>query len=337
MEQKRTLWILIAAGVFLCVVICVAWVAYGPTSTREVTATSLRDSGSVWVSPTTQDDEQSITLQSSNSDVGNNTLAAGVSVPQEGNTVLSTEGFSGNASALASNNNEGVSVSPVQTEIQSSGSSIYTQTDRVTVIANGTTNVYQMPDSTTAQANTTTIDLNTLKNGGANSSATSATPTVTAQNQAAAQAMKATEDAREQKSNIAKTLDESTKRTSSASASKSSSSAKSSAVAKAPSAPKTSAIDAGRTPDRYWVQAASYSSKKKADEARSLLDEKQIQCEVFTYENGTGSLYYRVRVGPYSTKDEAAYWKKQVDAIDFFAKADTYIVNSSAPAPLAKK
>ena len=48
-----------------------------------------------------------------------------------------------------------------------------------------------------------------------------------------------------------------------------------------------------------------------------------------------GKLYYRVRVGPYTTKTEAAYWKKQVDSLEQFADAGTYIVNSSAP--IAKK
>lgn len=85
----------------------------------------------------------------------------------------------------------------------------------------------------------------------------------------------------------------------------------------------------GMIADRFWVQAASFTSKKKADSAREILFEKQIQAEVFTYDS-KGTLYYRVRVGPYTTKSEAEYWQKRIKELSEFKEA--FITNSSAPA-----
>ena len=84
--------------------------------------------------------------------------------------------------------------------------------------------------------------------------------------------------------------------------------------------------------DKFWVQAASYASKKSADEARSALESNKIPSEVFTYTDAKGKVFYRVRVGPYTTSSEAEYWKTQVAKIDRFADSQSYIVNSSAKA-----
>ena len=45
-----------------------------------------------------------------------------------------------------------------------------------------------------------------------------------------------------------------------------------------------------------------------------------------------GKVFYRVRIGPYTTSSEAEYWKTQVAKIDQFANVQSYIVNSSAKA-----
>jgi cell division protein FtsN len=79
------------------------------------------------------------------------------------------------------------------------------------------------------------------------------------------------------------------------------------------------------------VQVASYSTKDNADEARKVLDAKDLPCEVFTFTKDS-KLYYRVRVGPYKTESEAEKWKKSVDAIDMFKTAQSYVVDSSARA-----
>ena len=101
---------------------------------------------------------------------------------------------------------------------------------------------------------------------------------------------------------------------------------------------KTSAVKTQSTSvtqkvqDRFWIQIATYASKKNADEARSLLEENKLPCEVFTITGKDGNLLYRVRVGAYTTKSEAEYWKTKIKAIPLFNSTDAYVTNSSAQA-----
>lgn len=76
---------------------------------------------------------------------------------------------------------------------------------------------------------------------------------------------------------------------------------------------------------KYWIQCASYASKKSADNARMTLDENRIPSEVFTYKDSKNTLYYRVRVGPYTTKSEAEYWKNRICQIADFKNSQSYI------------
>lgn len=76
---------------------------------------------------------------------------------------------------------------------------------------------------------------------------------------------------------------------------------------------------------KYWVQAASYTSKKTADSARATLEESRIPAEIFTFKDSKNKLFYRLRVGPYTTKSEAEYWKNRVAQIDQFKNVQSYI------------
>ena len=70
--------------------------------------------------------------------------------------------------------------------------------------------------------------------------------------------------------------------------------------------------------------------KKNADEARELLDKNGIQCEVFTFTDSKGTLFYRVRVGPYTTKSEAEYWRTRIIKINDIDNAgDSYITSTT--------
>ena len=82
------------------------------------------------------------------------------------------------------------------------------------------------------------------------------------------------------------------------------------------------------TPDTFWIQVGSYEAKKSADEARSTLESNKIPNEVFTYKDSKGKLFYRVRVGPYTTKSEAEYWQSRILMINQFAKASSYVVKN---------
>ncbi|MBR6080432.1 MAG: SPOR domain-containing protein [Treponema sp.] len=308
MEQKRTLWILIAAGVFLCIVF---GVAYGMSraagaKNEETTAISLKESDDIWIAPYS-DSKPSVKIPDTDKKLDGANLVADLT---GGKTPSITDGLD--------YPEQGITTATIDATA-STGSGLEIKPE--TSIASST-------DGTI----TTTFDL---------SAGSSSSGTVVAQNKAAEKAMK---NADTKRGELAKTLDESTTKTSptkttatetkkTGTTTKATTTTKTTTEAVAKVDTKTD-VESSRIPDRYWVQAASYSSKKKADEARAVLDKNMVQCEVFTFEMD-GKLYYRVRVGPYTTKTEAAYWKKQVDSLEQFADAGTYIVNSSAP--IAKK
>ncbi len=84
--------------------------------------------------------------------------------------------------------------------------------------------------------------------------------------------------------------------------------------------------------DQYWVQAASFVSKANADKARTALVSQKIPAEVFTHTDNDGVTFYRVRVGPYTTKSEAEYWNSLIKTVDNFTDAKSYVTNSAKPA-----
>ena len=364
MEQKRTLWIILASGIFLLVVIGAAVILYAPAMNRNTNARALRDSGEIWVSPGLSSSSSTYVPPAATSDLTAPAKDSEASVTQ--GLASPAEGDFSELDIFAQNNPSQNVFDPSQTAqsqtaqvpgaqtAQPQGAAV-TQTDNLTVIANGTTNLI---------AGNTTIDLNALKN-----LVPSVSENVTATNQAAEKAMEETEKAYrvEEKSMIEKTVQTSqivnvnvmpsqrvveektetkapaksgsVKKSSTApvksSSSSSSKSVKNSSTKTStakPAATKTASVSAPAAPDRFWVQAASFSTKKKADEARATLDANKIQCEVFTYKDDKGNLFYRVRVGPYTTKSEAEYWKKRIDAIPEFATSGSYVTNTTAKA-----
>ncbi|MCQ2586475.1 MAG: SPOR domain-containing protein [Treponema sp.] len=80
---------------------------------------------------------------------------------------------------------------------------------------------------------------------------------------------------------------------------------------------------------RYWVQVASYSTKKAAESARDILQNNKINADIFTYQDSTGTIYFRVRVGPYTTKSEAEYWMNKIIEIKDFAKSGAYVTKTT--------
>lgn len=80
---------------------------------------------------------------------------------------------------------------------------------------------------------------------------------------------------------------------------------------------------------QFWVQVAAYSNKKGAEGARSVLDANKIPADIFTYKDNKDKLFYRVRVGPYTTKSEAEYWRSRIIKIDEFSKAESYVTSTT--------
>ena len=107
---------------------------------------------------------------------------------------------------------------------------------------------------------------------------------------------------------------------------------KTNAVANANTQKKTAAPAPKAEPKKtqYWVQVAAYSNKKGAEGARTILDENKIPSDIFTYRDNKDKLYYRVRVGPYTTKSEAEYWRTRIIKISDIDNAnDSYVTSTT--------
>ena len=83
--------------------------------------------------------------------------------------------------------------------------------------------------------------------------------------------------------------------------------------------------------DQYWVQAASYTSKQNAEIAQQSLIKQKIPAEVFPFTSKDDLVYYRVRVGPYTTQSEAEYWNKLIKTFEMFENTESYVTNASKP------
>jgi len=70
----------------------------------------------------------------------------------------------------------------------------------------------------------------------------------------------------------------------------------------------------------YWIQAGSYTSKTRAERVQERLGEKGFAGRVETKEID-GTLYYRVRIGPYRNEGEADKFLTWVKDIKDFEKS----------------
>ncbi len=331
MEQKKTLWIVLVTGIFLLVVIGAALLLFKNESPSRVP-------GNAYVSPTISD---VMVKPSGTSDAAN---------PLENNSLAENAGES--AAANVSENadpallNGGQELTLLGDE-NASGQDGQNPLEKDAIVnaENATVNA-----DTVYVNGGTTLQLNTVPAG-----------TVTAKNEVAEKAMSKTNEAREvlasesaaKESTVAKSSgvvssasksDTSTKAASSTSVAseKKSASAKESTAKKSTAAASTSKAttstssvkESSSTPmASFWIQAASYTTKKRADEARAVLEASSLPCEVFTYKDSdSGNLYYRVRVGPYLTKTEAEYWQTKIQALDYFKGTSSYVTNAAAKA-----
>ena len=253
MEQKKTLWIIAASGVFLLVVIGAALLLNAPSSNAPATASITTIDTTPVTAKVDEPVISPVDTPASMTALDSNTLAF--------QNIESGEQPADGQVAVAE-------AAPAQTtiELNTNASSAVTATSRAGQEA--------------------------LSNASANSTAS----TIYTGNPGASEASK----------------------TVAAAPVKSSSPAPKKKVAA--TAPKAPAISS-----KYWVQAASFTSKKSADSARATLDDNKIPAEVFTYKDNKDNLFYRVRVGPYTTKSEAEYWKTRVCKIDLFKDTQSYV------------
>ena len=259
MEQKKTLWIIAASGVFLLVVIGAALLLNAPSSNAPATASITTIDTTPVAAKVEEPVISPVETPASMTALDSNTLAF--------QNIESGEQPAAD-SAVVDGQIAAANAAPAQTtiELNTNASSAVTATSRAGQEA--------------------------LSNAGASSSAS----TIYTGNPGASDASKVA---------------------AAAPAKSSSAAPKKKVSAPAPKAPALSS--------KYWVQAASFTNKKSADSARATLDDNKIPAEVFTYKDNKDKLFYRVRVGPYTTKSEAEYWKTRVCKIDLFKDTQSYV------------
>lgn len=327
MEQKRTLWIVLAVGFFLLVVIGTALFLYAPSAKKPQNSVFTQ---TVVVSET---DKPKVP------ETGKLNVAE---IPAETSSEIPAETplpiVADSAEIPSDTKNE---------DLENQETSL--QTENLTVFANGSTNLYSfnppemqkpvvIPKSPAAEKvmkETGEIKKNYETSNIISSGGSSNTPSVKSEPassyesaSSAASTAKPSAKVSSSDSYTAPKVSVSNSSTKTSTTKTTSSSAKTSATKTTSSPAKT----VTKEPDRFWIQIASYASKKSADEAREIISGKGMPCEVFTVTDSKNTLYFRVRVGPYTTKNEASYWKGEIEKIEKFKGAGSYITNSSASA-----
>jgi cell division septation protein DedD len=101
--------------------------------------------------------------------------------------------------------------------------------------------------------------------------------------------------------------------------------AKAQSAAKAPAAKSASP----RT-DEFWIQAASFTSRGKADDLKQVLADRGIAA-LISVKGISSKSWYRVRVGPYLAKAEADGWLGRLK--DLPGCAEAYVSKLTATKP----
>ena len=86
---------------------------------------------------------------------------------------------------------------------------------------------------------------------------------------------------------------------------------------------KPSTTESKKTYRDFWVQAGSFSTRDRADGVKSTLGTKGISA-IVTNQEINGNTYYRVRVGPYTSQNEADYWLAMIKSIDGFQESQIW-------------
>ena len=77
----------------------------------------------------------------------------------------------------------------------------------------------------------------------------------------------------------------------------------------------------------YWIQAGSYSSKSRAESSSKVLSKKGFS-NLITIKTVNNTDFFRVRMGPYSSKGEAEKflsWVKGIDSYDKSYISEVYV------------
>ena len=303
MEQKKTLWIIAAVSVFLLVVMGAAMILYNPSAGASRKVASIKpveksvqtSSSSGWTNTTAAD---AVTSSPQVSDMF---------VVSENTTVLDL-GQSGSSAASTDNQSTTIDLNALKRELAADAA--LAQTNPQNNI-NITVNLSEKDN--TAKVEEPPVVLTTEYYTG---------KAKEAEETEKATAVKKTETAVAKASPATTTTKATASTTATKSTTKTTTSTPSTSSGTSGTVAKTSAVT------RFWVQVAAYSNKKTAENARSVLSDKKINSDIYTYEDAKSKLFYRVRVGPFTTKSEAEYWQSKIVEIAEFAKAGSYVTST---------
>ncbi len=286
MEQKRTLWIVAAVGVFLLVVLGAALILYTPQSKSATTIANSRGMN--------------------NGTASNGWISLAPSAPvQDSNPNEQIEKENSDFTLEDNQNSSKAEFRTDEVNIYTEKANVYSEkTDLNKLGENAVVSTGDSTASASAQKNTpTTIDLTESSKPNVAQNTKPAVSNVAAKTPAKEKPVQPKTVVKVEQKNTAKTEAKKT-------------------VAAKPAAKEPEII-------QYWVQVTALTSRKAADEARNKLDENQITADVFTYTDNKKQLFYRVRVGPYTTKSEAEYWRTKISKIDMFQNTSSYITSTS--------
>ncbi len=286
MEQKRTLWIVAAVGVFLLVVLGAALILYTPQSKPATTIANSRGMN--------------------NGTASNGWISLAPSAPaQDSNPNEQIEEENPDFALEDSQNSSKAEFRTDEVNIYTEKANVYSEkTDLNKLGENAAVSAGNSTVSSSEQKNTpTTIDLTESSKPNVAQNTKPAVSNVAAKTPAKEKPVQPKTVVKVEQKNTVKTEAKKT-------------------VAAKPAAKEPEII-------QYWVQVTALTSRKAADEARNKLDENQITADVFTYTDNKKQLFYRVRVGPYTTKSEAEYWRTKISKIDMFQNTSSYITSTS--------
>lgn len=290
MEQKRTLWIVAAVGVFLLVVLGAALMLYTP-QTRP--ATTIANSRRI-----------------NNGTASNGWISLAPSAPaQNSNPIEQTEKETPDFTQDENQNSPKTEFRADEVNIYTEKANVYSENTELNKLGENavvSTKTSEALPENAAKISSTTIDLTQSSAPKTAESAKPAAPKAAEKTPAPEKSVKPKTVAKGEQKNTVKAVKTELKK----------------AVAAKPAAKEPEIV-------QYWIQVTALTSRKSADEARSRLDENQISADVFTYTDNKKQLFYRVRVGPYTTKSEAEYWRTKISKIDSFQNTSSYITSTT--------
>jgi DedD protein len=93
-----------------------------------------------------------------------------------------------------------------------------------------------------------------------------------------------------------------------------------SATTSTPRPTATPASTSARTITDYWVQTGAFAARIRAEDAKEFLASKGI-VSIIENREINGRVWYRVRLGPYVSENEAKHWLEVVKVIDGFGES----------------